>query len=62
MNDQFTQEDLEALRGLRHRGFAVAVWTPEEIGSMSRRHLEDAVVEHGNMVIEMSQDEDEDDA
>ena len=59
MTEQLTQQDLEALRSLRHRGFAVAVWTPEELGTLAPRHLEDSVVEHGNMVIEVSQEDDD---
>ncbi len=33
------------------RGYAVVVWTPEEIGDLNPRKVEDRVIELGNEVI-----------
>lgn len=37
---------------LRNAGYAVIIWTPEELKSVPRRHLEDAVISHGNEFLE----------
>lgn len=52
MNTELTQGDLDAIRSLRDRGFAVIVWTPGELGGTSPRAVEDRSVEHGYEVIE----------
>ena len=37
---------------LREEGYAVIVWTPEELGSCPRNRLEDLSIERGAEVIE----------
>lgn len=49
---QITREHLDAINEMRDQGFAVIVWTPEEIGSASRDRIEERCIEFGNQVIE----------
>lgn len=46
MND-LTEDDILALRSLRCRGFAVCVFTPEEMPHSSPSQVEDAMGEGG---------------
>ena len=47
-----TQKETKAVAALRNRGYAVIIWTPEEIGTVNPRRLEDRSVELGWEVIE----------
>lgn len=40
-------EDITVLRSLRDRGFAVCIFTPEEIGGADKDEVEDAMTEGG---------------
>jgi len=59
-----TKEEQAVIAELRSRGFAVIVWTPEELAGASRKHVEDRSVELGWQVIEdlkdMGPDSDDD--
>jgi hypothetical protein len=46
------KEQREIIEQLRHEGYAVIVWSPEELEGASRRHVEDRSVELGWEVIE----------
>jgi hypothetical protein len=39
-----SEVEYEALKSLRHKGYAVVVFNPEELQGTSRRHVEDSVV------------------
>ena len=47
-----TAEETAVIAELRHRGYAVIVWTPEELDGVSHRHVEDRSIELGHQVIE----------
>ena len=47
-----TKEEQAVIAELRSRGFAVIIWTPEELAGASRKHVEDRSVELGWQVIE----------
>jgi hypothetical protein len=47
-----TEEQLKVVRDLRHKGYAVIIWTPEELADVSPRHVEGRLVELGHDVIE----------
>jgi hypothetical protein len=47
-----TPEERVVIADLRSRGFAVIVWTPEELAGASRKLVEDRSVELGWQVIE----------
>jgi hypothetical protein len=49
----FTEEELKVLGGLRNKGFAVCVFTPEELekGKCNRKAMEEILVESGNEVL-----------
>lgn len=59
-DDTIFVHETEALESLRHRGFAVIVWTPGELRSASRRHVEDRSVELGWDIINCLQQSEED--
>jgi len=46
-----TNEQIKILNELTFAGYAVVVWTPEEIGDLNPRKIEDRVIELGNEVI-----------
>jgi hypothetical protein len=46
-----TNEQIKVLNELTFAGYAVVVWTPEEIGDLNPRKVEDRVIELGNEVI-----------
>jgi hypothetical protein len=50
----FTEEELKVLNGLRNRGFAVCVFSPEELerGQFKAKAMEEILVESGNEVLE----------
>ena len=43
---ELTNEEKEMLRSLRGRGFAVIVWTPEELGDVSPEDIEDVSISY----------------
>lgn len=47
-----TPEERDVVEKLRHKGFAVIIWTPEELAGVKPRHVEDRSVELGWQVIE----------
>ena len=53
MYQKFTADDLKVLNDLRSRGFAVCVFTPEELekGKCSRKVMEEILVESGNEIL-----------
>lgn len=42
------KEWLTALREMREAGFAVIVWTPDELGDVSPRWVEDCSISYGS--------------
>lgn len=46
-----TDEQCKMLSDLRHDGFAIICWTPEEVGTANPRRVEDRSVELGWDVI-----------
>lgn len=53
MYQKLTADDLKALNDLRNRGFAVCVFTPEELekGKCNRKVMEEILVESGNEIL-----------
>jgi hypothetical protein len=50
-----------ALRGLTDQGYAVIVWTPEELGDTSAEWVEERSIEYGwDYLIPQIEDEEED--
>lgn len=47
-----TPEQHEAISQLRHEGYAVTIWAPEELGGANPRRVEDRTVEIGWEIIE----------
>ncbi|WP_156507739.1 hypothetical protein [Halioglobus sp. HI00S01] len=47
-----TQEQRKAIADLRSAGYAISIWTPEELGSVSRKRVEDRLVEVGHEIID----------
>jgi hypothetical protein len=47
MNDELQEHELRALRSLRARGFAVCVFTPEEMGEAPEDDVGGAMAEAG---------------
>jgi hypothetical protein len=60
-----TPEEREVIAALRSRGFAVIIWTPEELAGASQKHVEARSIELGWQVIEdlkdIGPDSDDDD-
>jgi len=50
-NDDLTEAELQMLRGLNARGFAVAIFTAIEVGDADCLDVEDAMIEAGWNVI-----------
>ena len=47
-----TSEESGVLQGLRHKGYAVVIFDPEELQGVKPRHVEDALVEQAWIVID----------
>ena len=47
-----TNEQMSALASLSSDGYAVIVWTPEELGDVSARLVEDQSITLGHQIIE----------
>jgi len=55
---ELTNEEKEVLRSLRLRGFAVIVWTPEELGDVSPESVEDASISYAwNYLLEFTEED-----
>lgn len=51
MNSQLSPSQLTALQELASNGWAVIVWTPEELGNASAVEVEDRSIEIGHQII-----------
>lgn len=51
-------EQLKVIRQLRAQGYAVIIWTPEEIGRADIGQLEDLAISWGNEYLEFVNGED----
>jgi hypothetical protein len=47
-----TDEQMKTLISLSNDGYAVIVWTPEELGDVSARLVEDRSIELGHQIID----------
>jgi hypothetical protein len=54
MSDILDKYELAILRNLRMRGFAVAIFGPDELAGLSAREVEDSMVDGGWQAIEFS--------
>jgi hypothetical protein len=45
-------EWLKTIYALRDAGYLVIIWSPEELGDIDASHVEDALIERGNNLIE----------
>lgn len=61
MAEQLSNTDIEQLRALRHRGYAVVVFTPEELRGASVNRVQDRLIELGWDVIDALADTPADD-
>ena len=50
--DSMTNEQFETIKQLRHEGYAVVVWTQEELGKADPNSLEKRSIELGWQIIE----------
>lgn len=46
------KEQRQVLAELRHQGYAVIIWSPEELGDASVNQVQDRSIELGHRVIE----------
>lgn len=53
MNEEPTPEEQQALNALRFRGYAVIVWSPDELAGVDPSKVEDRSIELGWDVIEV---------
>jgi len=54
-----TNEEQEFIRNLRSRGFAVIIWTPEELNGANPKHVQAGSIELGWDIIKELQAENE---
>jgi hypothetical protein len=47
-----TESELEALRALTARGYAVVIWTPDELRGADAEQIEQLMIERGANAIE----------
>lgn len=47
---KLTKFDLDAIKSMQARGFAVVVWTPAELGKIDPREFEEAMLGIGDTV------------
>ena len=50
-----SDEELAMLRGLNQRGYAVIIWTPNELQDVDPQMVEDRLIEYGQSLIEAEQ-------
>ena len=55
-DERLTQEERDALMTLRDRGFAVAVFTPDELNGVEAKRVEERMIETGWDVISWLED------
>ena len=58
MSDVLTRTERNAIARLRNKGFAVAVFNPDELGETDPSHVEDIMIERGWAAIESDEGED----
>jgi hypothetical protein len=46
------KKEKEAIASLRNKGFAVIVWTPEELRGVAPKYVEEGSIEHGYSIID----------
>jgi hypothetical protein len=46
-----TNEQQNVIRELTHQGYAVIIWTPEELGNASVKDIQDLSIELGHDII-----------
>jgi hypothetical protein len=51
-----SQPEVEAIQSLRHKGYAVVIFDPEELQGASRRLVEDSLVSQAWDIIEALKD------
>ena len=56
-----TDSELAALRALTARGYAVVIWTPDELRGANAEQIEQLMIERGANAIEALCDSDSDD-
>jgi hypothetical protein len=54
-----TKEETKMIQNLRARGFAVIVWTPEELEGVCPKHVQEESLELGWDIIEEHKEENE---
>jgi hypothetical protein len=54
-----TSKEAASIMRLRNQGYAVIVWTPEELGNAEARRVEDRSIELGWEVIECLDDKED---
>lgn len=47
-----TPEQEKIIKALREEGYCVVIWTPDELGKSNPAHLENIVIERGNIFLE----------
>ena len=52
-----TEQQLAVVRELRSEGYAIIMWSPEEIGDADVNQLEDLVISRGNDYLESANSE-----
>lgn len=52
-----TDEQIKMIRDLRNQGYAISIFTPEELGNAPSEAVEDAMVSNGWDAIETLKDE-----
>lgn len=50
--DHLSEEEITTVRGLRARGWAVCLFTPDEMGKATEEQVEDAMAEAGWLQID----------
>jgi hypothetical protein len=53
---KLSKEEHEVVQAIRHRGFAVIIWTPKELKNARPRYVEDRSIELGWEIIETLND------
>lgn len=51
-----TEKELNMLLEIRNRGYAVIIWTPDELNGVKPSHVEDRSIKLGHQIIEALSD------
>jgi len=51
MAEKLTAKEAKVIRGITDRGFAVIIWTPDELGSVDPERMEELSIDYGWSVI-----------